>query len=136
MEMALRSKKAYEDRAYKLETLSCSPDDQTWNGSNLRLHSKPSGKGRAGYNLLSQAKDYLIKPWTRAWTLIETEQALHEETSISLRETPPNGIMDQQWLLIEKDKKLWLDYHQLDQILFLKEGGNQTSCLTQMALLK
>ncbi|GJT13143.1 reverse transcriptase domain-containing protein [Tanacetum coccineum] len=28
-------KKAYEDGAYKLETLSGSPVDQTWNGSNL-----------------------------------------------------------------------------------------------------
>ncbi|GKA17880.1 hypothetical protein Tco_0697717 [Tanacetum coccineum] len=29
-------KKAYGDGAYKLETLSGSPVDRTWNGSNLR----------------------------------------------------------------------------------------------------
>ncbi|GKC16480.1 hypothetical protein Tco_1013262 [Tanacetum coccineum] len=36
-------RKSYGDGAYKLETLSGSPVDRTWNGSNLRLRSKPSG---------------------------------------------------------------------------------------------
>ncbi|GJY62637.1 hypothetical protein Tco_0464097 [Tanacetum coccineum] len=43
-----RVRKAYRDGAYKLETLSGSPVNRTWNGSNLCLRSKPSELRRSG----------------------------------------------------------------------------------------
>nr|GEV45257.1 reverse transcriptase domain-containing protein [Tanacetum cinerariifolium] len=90
-------KKAYGDGAYKLDTLSGSPIDRTWNGSSFETLW---GKDKAGRNPLSQAKDCLFK---------------------LLRH------MDHQSLQLGRDKRHWLSHDQLNQIPPLRKNDNKTS---------
>ncbi|GJT90686.1 reverse transcriptase domain-containing protein [Tanacetum coccineum] len=54
-------RKSYRDEAYKLETLFGSPVDRTWNGSNLRLCSKPSGLRRSNLQPYVTIEGLLVK---------------------------------------------------------------------------
>ncbi|GJZ15887.1 reverse transcriptase domain-containing protein [Tanacetum coccineum] len=56
-------RKAYGDRAYKLETLSGSSVDQTWNGLNLLLRSKPFGPKQSGSRPFVTSEGLLDKTW-------------------------------------------------------------------------